>query len=247
MTSWTVQTWVSGPPRNPSLGVKSAVETACAPVGVDFRSAVFGEHEVPPNALHWPLASSVLKHARVFATVGSGPPGFPLVLEKHWKLPGPNMLEPEDGPTHASSLTMTSNKLPSGAGVVSVLAKVVAHWTVQRCVAGSQLTPPTPETIAGPQSATVAQVWFTGLGQVLLADAPAPRLSIGLSSVVPTRMAMPEITLTVRSTIIGRILSPPQLRRLEHQPAQRGWRRRYSRPARSPSCRCSGASSRGLA
>jgi hypothetical protein len=83
MTSWTVQTWVSVPPRNPSLAAKSAVETACAPVGVDFRLAVSGEHAVPPNALHWPLSSTVAKHARVFATVGSGPPGFPLVLEKH--------------------------------------------------------------------------------------------------------------------------------------------------------------------
>src|SRR5690242_1950071 len=190
MTSWAVQTWVSGPPRAASLVARSAVLTFCAPLGVDCSELRLGEH-APPT--HWPLFSTVAKHFRLFATVGSGPPGPPPVLEKHMNEPGPKMLEPEEGPMHASSATATSTT----PAVTSVLPKVVAHWTVQRCVVVSQVTPPTPNVLtAPPQSALVAHVWFTGLGQSLLADAPAPWLSTGLSSVTPTRRATPGSTLT---------------------------------------------------
>src|SRR5215469_10130333 len=134
MTSWTVQTWVSGPPRVASLAARSAVLTICAPFGVDTAGGGFGVHA---PLLHWALESTP-KHISVFADVGSPPPGPPLVLEKQWKDPAPKMLEPEEGPMQASSATTTSTT----PAVTSVLAKVVAHWTVQRCVVLSQVTPP---------------------------------------------------------------------------------------------------------
>jgi hypothetical protein len=56
MTSWAVQTWLSGPPRAASLVARSPVETVCAPVGVDSSEFRSGEH-APPTL--WPLFSTV--------------------------------------------------------------------------------------------------------------------------------------------------------------------------------------------
>jgi len=101
----------------PSLAARSVVETDRAPVGVEFGARRFGLHDVP-------LQLVASKHIRLFATVGSGPPGAPLVLELHTKFN--EREEPEEGPTQASSATaMFVSVLP-----VSVLANVVAHCTV---------------------------------------------------------------------------------------------------------------------
>ena len=204
MTSRTVQTWLSGPPTDESLAARLAVVTDWAPLGVDTAGAT-GVHWPPTH----PAASSVAKHARVFATVGSGPPAPPPVLEKQWKDPGPNMLEPDEGPTHASSSTTTSTT----AAVTSVLAKVVAHWTVHLCVPASQPTAPTPfALIAAPQSASTAQFCGRTVGQILLADAPAPWLSTGLSNVAPMRRATPGSALTVPRVVVVRIGPPNSVR-----------------------------------
>jgi len=118
MTSWTVQTIVSGPPRVPSLAARSVVETDRAPVGVEFGELRSGLHDVPVQ-----LVAS--KHIRLFATVGSAPTmTAPLVLELHTKFT--EREEPEEGPTQASSATAMLVSVLA----VSVLANVVAHCTV---------------------------------------------------------------------------------------------------------------------